>query len=89
MSLKRKEKVLSGSESMDSDEDSPRATSPLLQPSKDKPQIRKSSSISKLQANASHPPIVRSKRSNYKRGELLLLQSGRDMVSIAGSGYSD
>lgn len=86
MSLKRKE-VFSGSDSIDTDEDSPRATSPLLQPSKGKIQIRKSSSISKLQANASIPG-VKNKRFRYKSGELLLAE-GRDMLAISGSGYSD
>ncbi|CAG9865029.1 unnamed protein product [Phyllotreta striolata] len=49
-SLKRRERAVSPSDSFDSDDESPRATSPLLQPTKSaKPEIKKSSSIGRLQ----------------------------------------
>lgn len=87
LSLKRRERTISP-ESLESGEESPRATSPLLQPSKEpKPEIRKSSSIGKLQSSFAQP-----KRSKYKKGgELLLPQDENNWkrVVITGNGYSD
>ncbi|XP_031348289.1 uncharacterized protein LOC116174493 [Photinus pyralis] len=93
ISLKKRERVVvSPCESLDSDEDSPRATSPLLQPSNEKrPEIRKSNSIGILQSNFSNA-TVRNKRGNYKKGELLLPDeesSWKHVVTTSGNGYSD
>ncbi|KAF2903769.1 hypothetical protein ILUMI_02404 [Ignelater luminosus] len=92
LSLKRKDRVTSPSESIESGEDSPRATSPLLQPSKEpRPEIRKSSSIGKLHANFNQAS-VKAKRGRYKRGgELLIPQDENNWkrVVITGNGYSD
>ncbi|KAJ8957029.1 hypothetical protein NQ314_006619 [Rhamnusium bicolor] len=89
LSLKKKEKTVSPSDSFDSGEESPRATSPLLQPSRGpKIEIRKSSSISKLQSNNINSN-KHSKRGKYKRGELLAPQERSLKVVITGNGYSD
>lgn len=92
LSLKRKDRVTSPSESLESGEDSPRATSPLLQPTKEpRPEIRKSSSIGKLHANFNQSN-VKAKRGRYKRGgELLIPQDENNWkrVVITGNGYSD
>lgn len=91
LSLKRKERTISPSDSLDSggDDDSPRATSPLLQHSKTpKVEIRKSSSIGKLQ----NTKPSKSRKTNYKRGELLLPQQedrSWKRIVITGSGHSD
>ncbi|KAK5642078.1 hypothetical protein RI129_008245 [Pyrocoelia pectoralis] len=92
ISLKKREKVVvSPCESLESEEDSPRATSPLLQPSNEKrPEIKKSNSIGILQSNFNNP-TVRNKRGNYKKGELLLPQEENSWkhVVTTGNGYSD
>ncbi|KAF5270043.1 hypothetical protein FQR65_LT05842 [Abscondita terminalis] len=89
LSLKKKETTISPSESLESDDDSPRATSPLLQPSKEpRPEIRKSSSIGKLHSNFSNP-TVRNKRGNYRRGELLLPQNKNDWKQVVTTDDED
>ncbi|XP_068905882.1 uncharacterized protein [Tenebrio molitor] len=91
LSLKRRERTISPSDSLDSggDDDSPRATSPLLQQSKTpKVEIRKSSSIGKLQSSQPN----KTKRGKYKRGELLLPQQEErswKRIVITGNGHSD
>src|SRR5699024_4078684 len=92
LSLKRRERTISPSDSLDSggDDDSPRATSPLLQQSKGpKVEIRKSSSIGKLQNNQGNKP----KRGRYKRGGELLLPQHEERswkrIVITGNGHSD
>lgn len=50
-SLKRKERTIDPSDSSDSGDDSPSATSPLLQTKIPRVEIRKSNSIGKLQNN--------------------------------------
>ncbi|CAH1100186.1 unnamed protein product [Psylliodes chrysocephalus] len=65
-SLKKRERTVSPSDSFDSEDDSPRATSPLLQPVKSaKPEIRKSSSIGKLQGVTSEK-----RRGKYNKSDL-------------------
>lgn len=91
LNLKRKTRMPSPPECLESGEDSPRATSPLLQTNKElKPEIRKSSSIGKLQANVSNSN-AKTKRGRYKRGELLIpkTESNWKHVVVSGNGYSD
>ncbi|KAJ8941043.1 hypothetical protein NQ318_015520 [Aromia moschata] len=84
-SLKRKERAVSPSDSLDSGEESPRATSPLLQPSKGpKVEIRKSSSIGKLQTNMN----LNKRNIKYKRGDALPREKNLRVVAT-GNGYSD
>ncbi|XP_015833125.1 uncharacterized protein LOC103312261 isoform X4 [Tribolium castaneum] len=91
LSLKRRERTVSPSDSLDSggDDDSPRATSPLLQQSRSgKVEIQKSSSIGKLHSSQSS----KTKRGKYKRGELLLPQQEEKSwkrIVITGNGHSD
>lgn len=64
--MKKRERTVSPSDSFDSEDDSPRATSPLLQPVKSaKPEIRKSSSIGKLQGVTSEK-----RRGKYNKSDL-------------------
>ncbi|KAJ3663232.1 hypothetical protein Zmor_007536 [Zophobas morio] len=92
LSLKRRERTISPSDSLDSggDDESPRATSPLLQQSKGpKIEIRKSSSIGKLPSSGQK---CKTKRARYKRGELLLPQQEEKSwkrIVITGNGHSD
>ncbi|CAH0546919.1 unnamed protein product [Brassicogethes aeneus] len=89
LSLKRRERTVSPSDSLDSGEESPRATSPLLSSSRSgsKVEIRKSSSIGKLQVNNS----AKTRRIKYKRGEYLLQPDDKSWkkVVITGNGHSD
>ncbi|VEN60310.1 unnamed protein product, partial [Callosobruchus maculatus] len=87
-SLKRKERVGSP-DSLDSGEESPRATSPLLQKPRPQPEIRKSSSSGLLQMGG---VSISGRRNGNRRGgertgqhEPLLAQP----VMLAGNGYSD
>ncbi|XP_044766499.1 uncharacterized protein LOC123322609 isoform X2 [Coccinella septempunctata] len=86
-SLKHRDRSGSPSDSFDSEgEDSPKATSPLLQHRSPRHEIRKSSSIGKLSAQGSN----RSRRAKYKRGELLSpRQDSWKMVVTTGNGHSD
>ncbi|XP_072375312.1 uncharacterized protein [Diabrotica undecimpunctata] len=85
-SLKKKDRTVSPSDSFDSDDESPRATSPLLQPSKNsKVEIRKSSSIGKLQGN-----LKEKRRGRYvKPGDFLPHEQSSLKVVLTGSGYSE
>lgn len=89
LSLKRRERTISPSDSLDSEEESRQVTVPLLQPST-KIEIRKSSSISKLQ-NTPSSSLCKNRRGKLKRGELLLGEdeSSWKKVVITGSGHSD
>nr|CAI5867731.1 unnamed protein product [Callosobruchus analis] len=87
-SLKRKERVGSP-DSLDSGEESPRATSPLLQKPRPLPEIRKSSSSGLLQMGG---VSIGGRRNGNRRGgektgqhEPLLAQP----VMLTGNGYSD
>lgn len=83
--MRRKERTLSPSESCESGEESPRATSPLLHHIKGpKVEIRRSSSISKLQKSNTNI----TKKVRHKRGEHLLLQESVK-VTASGNRFSD
>lgn len=86
-SLKRKERTICPSESSDSGDESPRATSPLLQPKTPRVEIRKSNSIGKL-----HGSTIASNRygknGKYKK-DLLLAQDQTARIIGAGDGYSE
>lgn len=89
LSLKRRERVVSPAESLDSDdgEDSPRATSPLLQT---KDELKKSFSSSKLQST--QQSTFKNRRGKYKREETLLSSEDRSwkkIVMLPSSGHSD
>lgn len=90
LSLKRRERTVSPSDSLDSEEESRQVTTPLLQPS-NKIEIRKSSSISKLQNTSNSSSLCKNRRGKLKRGELLLGEdeSSWKKVVITGSGHSD
>ncbi|KAK9876709.1 hypothetical protein WA026_014948 [Henosepilachna vigintioctopunctata] len=90
-SLKHKERPISPSDSLDSnDEDSPRATSPLLQNKCSKQEIRKSNSIGKLPSSSSQGSN-RNRRGKYRRGDLLTAHQNESWkrVVVTGSGHSD
>ncbi|XP_065162399.1 uncharacterized protein [Atheta coriaria] len=98
LSLKRRERTISPSESLDSGdaEDSPRATSPLLHSLQArKPEMCKSQSVGKMSSSTTTPLLVASKnrRGKIKRGETLLLpdnETSWKRVVITGSGgHSD
>ncbi|KAG5899365.1 hypothetical protein JTB14_036854 [Gonioctena quinquepunctata] len=81
-SLRKRDRAVSPSDSFDSDVDSPRATSPLLQSTKGpRVEIRKSSSIAKLQSTGT--------REKYKRDEYVLPQENSLAVLLASNGFSD
>ncbi|KAL3285248.1 hypothetical protein HHI36_019358 [Cryptolaemus montrouzieri] len=90
-SLKRRERSISPSDSLDSNgEDSPTATSPLLQQRVPKPEIRKSSSIGKLPGTSSHAGTRSRRPGRFRRGELLTpQQESWKRVVITGNGHSD
>ncbi|XP_071057498.1 uncharacterized protein [Onthophagus taurus] len=94
-SLRKKERVKSSSDSFNSGEDSPRATSPLLQTREPKIEIRKSSSSGKLQSSVNYVPSSSSSRhhryGNFKKGELLIPETERawKKVMVTGNGHSD
>ncbi|GJQ68780.1 hypothetical protein Trydic_g14718 [Trypoxylus dichotomus] len=90
-SLKRKERTVSPTDSFNSDEDSPRATSPLLQVKEPNIEIRKSNSSGRLQSNTSYVPSVRGRHGKFRKGELLIPEHDRawKKVVITGNGHSD
>ncbi|KRT81090.1 hypothetical protein AMK59_5826, partial [Oryctes borbonicus] len=91
-SLKRKERtVVSPTNSFNSDEDSPRATSPLLQVKEPKIEIRKSNSSGRLQSNTNYVPSARGRNSKFRKGELLIPEHDRawKKAVITGNGHSD
>lgn len=92
-SLKQKERLsLVHSDSMDSgDGDECRVTSPLLQQSSSKAEIRKSNSNGKLQATPGNT-AVRFKRGKTKKGSDLLIPQEDNtwkQVLASGNGHSD
>lgn len=100
LSLKRRERVISPeAESLNSDdgEDSPRATSPLLQQSspqhesKNELLLKKSFSSSKLQSNVNQSNF-KNRRGKYKRDETLLSpedRSWKKVVMLSSTGHSE
>lgn len=93
-SLKQKERLSLGhSDSVDSGDGDEccRVTSPLLQASGTKAEIRKSSSIGKLQASPANT-TVRFKRGKTKKGSDLLIPQEDNtwkQVIASGNGHSD
>ncbi|KAI4469845.1 hypothetical protein MML48_1g17898 [Holotrichia oblita] len=89
--FKEKDRTVSPTDSFNSGEDSPRATSPLLQVKESKIEIRKSNSSGRLQSNTSYVPSVRGRHSKFRKGELLIPENDRawKKVVITGNGHSD
>ncbi|XP_056636815.1 uncharacterized protein LOC130445275 [Diorhabda sublineata] len=83
-SLKKRERTVCPSDSFDSDDESPRATSPLLQPSRST-KMRKSCSIGKLQGTNKEKI-----KGRYAREDIFLpLKQSSLKVVTTGNGYSE
>lgn len=86
-SLKRKERTVCPSNSSDSGEESPKATSPLLQTKTPRVEIRKSNSIGKLQGSTVTSNRY-GKNGRYKNDLLLAKEKAMRIVG-GGNGYSE
>ncbi|KAJ8915775.1 hypothetical protein NQ315_004587, partial [Exocentrus adspersus] len=86
LGLKKRGKTLNYEDDCETGEESPRATSPLLQSSKI--EICKSSAINKMQ-NSNRQSNKTCKRSRHKREELLVPQERSLTLTIADDRFSD
>lgn len=86
-SLKKKERVLGPSDSSESGDESPRATSPLLQTKTPRVEIRKSNSIGKLQGSSIASNRF-GKSGRYKK-DMLLQQDQAVKIVRTNDGYSE